>query len=175
MLKIFSKLYSKSNLTDLEKITKFSNLLSKYYQSYNSSSFFENMTNSILGNSKSKSHDIGSESSEIKVDVLAAYLVPVLFGIIFIVGFLGNSIVILVLVKTNQQTLQRNLNTTNCLLLNLAIADFLFLLFCVPFQATIYSMDHWPFGAIICNLSEFFQKFSMIASVYTMVALSLDR
>ena len=38
-------------------------------------------------------------------------------------------------------------NTTNLLILNLAVADILFIVFCVPFSAAAYAMPHnWIFG-----------------------------
>ena len=37
-------------------------------------------------------------------------------------------------------------NTTNMLILNLAVADLLFILICVPFTASDYVLMYWPFG-----------------------------
>ncbi len=60
---------------------------------------------------------------------------------------IGNTLVILV-VSTNHQMR----NTTNALILNLALADLLFIIFCVPFTATDYSLDRWPFGLVWCQV-----------------------
>ncbi len=62
-------------------------------------------------------------------------------------GVIGNTLVILV-VSTNHQMR----NTTNALILNLALADLLFIIFCVPFTATDYSLDRWPFGLVWCQV-----------------------
>ena len=37
-------------------------------------------------------------------------------------------------------------NTTNMLILNLAVANLLFILICVPFTASDYVLMYWPFG-----------------------------
>ena len=108
------------------------------------------------------------------VNDLAAILVPIVFSLIFVVGVVGNALVITVLLRMRKRQ-ANGLTITYCYILNLAVADIIFLLFCVPFQATIYSLPSWPFGEFVCNGSEFFQKMAMLASIYTMVALSFDR
>ena len=108
------------------------------------------------------------------VNELAAILVPIVFSLIFVVGVVGNALVITVLLQMRKRQ-ANGLTITYCYILNLAVADIIFLLFCVPFQATVYSLPSWPFGEFVCNGSEFFQKTAMVASIYTMVALSFDR
>lgn len=56
--------------------------------------------------------------------------VPILFGIIGITGLIGNSLVILVVLSNPQMR-----STTNVLIINLASADLLFVIFCIPFTA----------------------------------------
>lgn len=58
-------------------------------------------------------------------------VVPIIFGLIVSVGLFGNGLVVLV-VACNQQMR----STTNLLIINLAVADLLFITFCVPFTAT---------------------------------------
>lgn len=43
-------------------------------------------------------------------------------------------------------------STTNLLIINLAIADILFVLFCVPFTASDYVLPMWPFGNFWCKI-----------------------
>lgn len=50
-------------------------------------------------------------------------------------------------VSANQQMR----STTNILIINLAIADILFVIFCVPFTATDYVLTEWPFGDLWCK------------------------
>jgi hypothetical protein len=60
----------------------------------------------------------------------------------FVMNSEKNSKVVLV-VSFNKQMR----NTTNLLILNLAVADILFIVFCVPFSAAAYALPHnWLFG-----------------------------
>ena len=73
---------------------------------------------------------------------VVAVVVPVFFSIVCLIGFFGNNLVILVVTFNKQMR-----NTTNLLILNLAVADVLFIVCCVPFTATSYALPHsWPFG-----------------------------
>uniref|UniRef100_A0A8P4GMU7 G-protein coupled receptors family 1 profile domain-containing protein n=1 Tax=Dicentrarchus labrax TaxID=13489 RepID=A0A8P4GMU7_DICLA len=95
-----------------------------------------------------------------------AVVVPVVFGLIFVVGVVGNSLVMVVIGRVSP---------TNIFILNLSVADLLFLLFCVPFHATIYSLPEWVFGGFLCKFGHFFSSASMLVSIFTLVAMSADR
>ena len=97
--------------------------------------------------------------------------VPVIHTIFVVLGCLGNFLVVIVVVKNRGY----RRNTTNLFILNLAIADILFLLFCVPFHAVIYAVISWPLGEFMCKFIHFVQYFSMVASVLLLVAMSTDR
>ncbi|XP_042172900.1 galanin receptor type 1b [Oncorhynchus tshawytscha] len=101
-----------------------------------------------------------------------AVIVPVIFGCIFFLGVVGNSLVMIVIGKIKAR---RNRSTTNIFILNLSIADLLFLLFCVPFQATIYSLPEWIFGAFLCKCVHYLVMVCMLVSIFTLVAMSVDR
>lgn len=96
--------------------------------------------------------------------------VPIIFGLVSLIGFVGNALVVVV-VSANQQMR----STTNLLILNLAIADLLFIVFCVPFTATDYALRRWPFGDIWCKMVQYLIVVTAYASVYTLVFMSLDR
>ncbi|KAJ8248997.1 hypothetical protein GJAV_G00230050 [Gymnothorax javanicus] len=99
-------------------------------------------------------------------------IVPVIFGIIFLLGVIGNTLVIIVIGRIKSR---RSRSTTNTFILNLSIADLSFLLFCVPFQATIYSLPEWVFGAFFCKFVHYFVMVCMLVSIFTLVAMSVDR
>ncbi|XP_030622351.1 galanin receptor type 1b [Chanos chanos] len=99
-------------------------------------------------------------------------IVPVIFGCIFFLGIIGNSLVMIVIGRIKSR---RSRSTTNIFILNLSIADLSFLLFCVPFQATIYSLPEWVFGAFLCKFVHYFVNVSMLVSIFTLVAMSVDR
>ncbi|RXN02152.1 Galanin receptor type 2 [Acipenser ruthenus] len=98
-------------------------------------------------------------------------IIPLVFSLIFLVGTIGNSLVLAVLFRSGQM----NNNTTNLFILNLGVADLCFIIFCVPFQATIYTMDEWVFGPFVCKAVHFFIYLTMYASIFTLATVSLDR
>lgn len=109
-----------------------------------------------------------------------AVVVPVVFGLIFVVGVVGNSLVMAVLGKVRYSGGARgrrlsSSSSTNVFILNLSVADLLFLLFCVPLHATIYTLPEWVFGAFLCKFGHFFSTVSMFVSVFTLMAMSVDR
>ncbi|XP_072277271.1 galanin receptor 2b-like isoform X2 [Pyxicephalus adspersus] len=98
-------------------------------------------------------------------------IVPVVFSLIFALGTVGNGLVLVVLLRN----VQTKYNTTNLFILNLGVADLCFILLCVPFQATIYTLDGWLFGAFLCKAVHFAIYLSMYASSFTLAAVSVDR
>lgn len=102
-----------------------------------------------------------------------AVIVPVVFGLIFVVGVVGNSLVMVVIGKVSGG--RRALSPTNIFILNLSAADLTFLLSCVPLHATIYSLPEWVFGAFLCKFGHYFTTVTMLVSIFTLVAMSIDR
>lgn len=100
------------------------------------------------------------------------FITLLVFGLIFTLGVLGNSMVITVLAR-NKPGKPRS--TTNIFILNLSIADLSYLLFCIPFQSTIYMMPTWVLGAFICKFIHYFFTVSMLVSIFTLSAMSVDR
>ncbi|KAM4689565.1 galanin receptor type 1 [Discoglossus pictus] len=99
-------------------------------------------------------------------------IILVVFGIIFTLGVLGNSLVITVLAR-NKPGKPRS--TTNIFILNLSIADLAYLLFCIPFQSTVYVLPTWVLGAFLCKFTHYFFTISMLVSIFTLSAMSVDR
>ncbi|NXI40013.1 GALR2 protein, partial [Galbula dea] len=97
-------------------------------------------------------------------------IIPLVYLLIFVLGTVGNCLVLAVLLRNRQVK-----NTTNLFILNLGVADLCFILFCVPFQATIYTLDGWVFGPFICKAVHFFIYLTMYASSFTLATVSLDR
>lgn len=64
------------------------------------------------------------------VERMISRVVFVLFGIIFIVGLIGNLLVVIVVAFNPNMR-----STTNYLIINLAISDLMFVIMCIPFTA----------------------------------------
>lgn len=80
-------------------------------------------------------------------------MVSIIWSILVIFGIIGNGLVIFAGIKYKKFK-----DTTNCYIINLAITDLLFVLFCIPFTIYIYSFDNWIFGKVMCKLSHFFSR-----------------
>ncbi|XP_014678603.1 PREDICTED: allatostatin-A receptor-like [Priapulus caudatus] len=106
----------------------------------------------------------------LNVERIVGIVVPTLFSLIFTVGLVGNVLVIIVVSCTPQMR-----NTTNVLIISLAISDLSFILVCVPFTATDYALPIWPFGNVWCKIVQYMINVCAYASVYTLVLMSLDR
>ncbi|XP_022057921.2 chemerin-like receptor 1 [Acanthochromis polyacanthus] len=113
-----------------------------------------------------------SESQTSGVEVAAKYintLSLVLYCLIFIMGTLGNGLVIYV-------TGFRMKRTVNSVwFLNLALADFLFTVFLVFTIVSHSRGNQWDFGTFMCKLNNFVSLVNMFASVFLLTAISLDR
>lgn len=96
--------------------------------------------------------------------------VPVSFGLIWVTGFIGNSLVIFIVLMNPQMR-----STTNMLIINLAIADLLFVIFCIPFTAIDYISNDWPLGNAWCKIVQYLIIVTALASIYTLVLMSFDR
>jgi allatostatin receptor len=83
---------------------------------------------------------------------------------------IGNALVVAVIVANSRMR-----STTNLLIANLAIADLLFIVFCVPFTASDYALLFWPFGEVWCKIVQYLVIVTAYASIYTLVLMSLDR
>ena len=128
--------------------------------------YYQYLTTQILDrNLNETDHRMVQEEEEEDDDLMTPVIsitVPILFAIIVIVGLVGNSLVVIV-VKCNPQMC----STTNMLIINLAVADLLFIIFCVPFTAWDYAFPYWPFGGIWCKVVQYLIVVCAYASIYT--------
>ncbi|KAF7405852.1 hypothetical protein HZH68_005221 [Vespula germanica] len=104
------------------------------------------------------------------IEKIVRVIVPVFFGMIGILGLIGNTLVVIVVAANPGMR-----STTNILIINLAVADLLFVIFCIPFTATDFVLPFWPFGNIWCKIVQYLIIVTAYASVYTLVLMSLDR
>ncbi|XP_031353932.1 neuropeptide CCHamide-1 receptor-like isoform X2 [Photinus pyralis] len=98
------------------------------------------------------------------------YFVPVLFFLIFVLGVIGNGTLVVIFMR--HRTMR---NVPNTYILSLALADLLVIITSVPFTSVVYTVESWPWGELICKLSETAKDISIGVSVFTLTALSADR
>ncbi|XP_048690143.1 G-protein coupled receptor 54-like isoform X2 [Caretta caretta] len=99
-----------------------------------------------------------------------AWLVPLFYALIMLLGLVGNSLVIYVVSKHRQMR-----TATNFYIANLATTDIIFLVCCVPFTATLYPLPSWIFGDFMCKLVNYLQQVTAQATCITLTAMSMDR
>ena len=102
--------------------------------------------------------------------IIPLQLVIALLILILLVNFIGNTIVVLVIInKRKMQTF------TNWLILNLAVADLSVALFCIPLEIPLEINHEWIYGKFFCNIFYPIQSATIYGSVFTLVVLSCCR
>ncbi|KAH7729338.1 Protein C50F7.1 b [Aphelenchoides avenae] len=92
------------------------------------------------------------------------------YAAVFCVGLVGNTFVVLaVALHPSLRT------TTDYLISSLALADLLIILFCLPTTLLNNLLTEWQLGAFGCKLSTFLNSTTSCASIFTLVAVTLDR
>ncbi|XP_064272250.1 neuropeptide FF receptor 2 [Passer domesticus] len=90
--------------------------------------------------------------------------------LIFLLCLVGNGgVCFIVLWSKHMRTV------TNLFILNLAVSDLLVGLFCMPTTLLDNIIAGWPFGSLVCKMSGMVQGISVSASVFTLVAIAVDR
>ncbi|XP_037390231.1 C-C chemokine receptor type 4-like isoform X2 [Pygocentrus nattereri] len=94
---------------------------------------------------------------------------PTLYSMVFIVGLIGNGLVLCVLVKYYRKS-----NMMDMCLLNLALSDLLFLI-SLPFWAHYAATDMWIFGSSMCQAVTAFYMLGFYGSIFFMLLMTVDR
>ncbi|XP_053211725.1 neuropeptide SIFamide receptor-like [Panonychus citri] len=92
------------------------------------------------------------------------------YTIVFILGIVGNSAVVAVVFRS-----PRMRTVTNYFIVNLALADILVLLFCLPPTLIGHLFIPWILGLFMCKAVSYLQGVAVSASINTLVAVSVDR
>ncbi|XP_058258389.1 C-C chemokine receptor type 5-like isoform X1 [Hemibagrus wyckioides] len=94
---------------------------------------------------------------------------PSLYSIVFIVGFIGNSLVLCILIKYHKRS-----NVSDVCLLNLALSDHLFLL-SLPFWAHYAAVTQWTFGSFMCHAVTALYMLGFYGSIFFMILMTIER
>lgn len=99
---------------------------------------------------------------------------PILYYLIFLVGILGNVFVISVVSRKDR----RGGRLVDTFVVNLALADLIFVL-TLPLWATSASHDgYWPFGVIggvLCKLSSYIISVNRFSNIFFLTCMGVDR
>ncbi|XP_050402816.1 allatostatin-A receptor [Patella vulgata] len=99
-------------------------------------------------------------------------LIPasITYSLTLLIGVIGNTLVIFSI-----SYYKRMRSTTNVFLLSLACADLLLVLVCVPIKFAAFFAFTWGFGEFLCKFVHYMQNVSMICSVMTLTAMSVEK
>ncbi|XP_063388367.1 orexin receptor type 2-like [Cydia fagiglandana] len=118
-------------------------------------------------------------SKEEYIDMLNNYIFPkphewgliATHSVVFVVGLVGNALVCIAVFRNPSM---RGSVTYRCLV-NLAVADFLVILLCLPPTVVWDVTETWFLGEILCKTLVYFQSVSVTVSVLTLTFIALDR
>ncbi|XP_039872618.1 somatostatin receptor type 3-like [Simochromis diagramma] len=99
---------------------------------------------------------------------LAGIFIPLIYCIVCVVGLVGNTLVIHVVVNYTKHE-----SVTNIYILNLAIADELFMLG-LPFLAVQNALLSWPFGSLMCRVVMTVDAINQFTSIFCLTVMSVD-
>ncbi|XP_009895164.1 cysteinyl leukotriene receptor 1 [Dryobates pubescens] len=113
---------------------------------------------------------LGNLSCQHSIDDFRNRVYSTLYSMISIVGFVGNGVVLYVLIKTYQQR-----TAFQVYMMNLAVSDFL----CVctlPLRVIYYvHKGNWFFGDLLCRISSYALYVNLYCSIFFMTAMSFFR
>lgn len=128
-----------------------------------------NNTTDILYNG-TDGGDRGPYCGDTSVHESSLYLISkILYIIVCIIGLVGNTLVIYVVIRFSKMQ-----TVTNMYIVNLAIADECFLIG-IPFLIVTMSLDFWPFGNVMCKVYMTTTSVNQFTSSIFLMIMSADR
>ncbi|XP_074116748.1 somatostatin receptor type 2 [Sminthopsis crassicaudata] len=110
-----------------------------------------------------------SNKTEPYYDQTSNAILTFIYFLVCIIGLCGNTLVIYVILRYAKMK-----TITNIYILNLAIADELFMLG-LPFLAMQVALVHWPFGKAICRVVMTVDGINQFTSIFCLTVMSIDR
>ncbi|XP_048848401.1 somatostatin receptor type 5-like [Brienomyrus brachyistius] len=101
--------------------------------------------------------------------IMDGVVIPLIYIVVCIIGLGGNTLVIHIVLHYSKSE-----SVTNIYILNLAIADELFMLG-LPFLAIQNALQTWPFGSFMCRLVLTVDGINQFTSIFCLTVMSIDR
>ena len=130
----------------------------------NSTNYYSDETSMLNKTSEEDSIDIYEIPNSLVI------VLSILYGAIILTALLGNSLVIYVVIVS-----PRMRTVTNFYIANLAFADVTIAMFAFPFQFHAALMQRWDLPEFMCKFCPTVGVLSVNISIFTLVALALDR
>ncbi|XP_008069408.1 C-C chemokine receptor type 2 [Carlito syrichta] len=132
------------------------------------SQFAKNINGSREETTTSYDYEYGAPCDKTEVKNIGVQLLPLLYSLVFIIGFVGNMLVVLILINCKKLK-----SLTDIYLLNLAISDLLFLL-TLPLWAH-HVAHEWVFGNAMCTLFAGLYHIGYFGGIFFIILLTIDR
>ncbi|XP_077999759.1 substance-P receptor-like [Glandiceps talaboti] len=104
------------------------------------------------------------------MSIRSQLIITTAFSFNMILSIVGNVIVLWVLIWGRATR-----TDLNAFLINLAVADLLMAIFCMPFTFPTIMFGHWIFGKAMCPTVIFMQQVSTVVNILTLTAVGIDR
>ncbi|XP_038046706.1 prokineticin receptor 2-like [Patiria miniata] len=105
-----------------------------------------------------------------QVHISAKILVGITYCLMMSICGIGNLLLCYVIYR-----FRRMRTTTNLLIGNLALSDFLVAVICAPFNFYFYLFQNWPFGSAMCLAVGYLKITSLYVSTNSLLAIAIDR
>ena len=102
-----------------------------------------------------------TEEDYLKNSPAVQVLIYILYVVIFVVGLLGNFLVVFVVAQNRAMQ-----TVTNCFIANLALSDILLCVLAVPFTPLYFFLKEWIFGKILCHLVAYSQVIAFALGLF---------
>ncbi|XP_026172470.1 C-X-C chemokine receptor type 3.1 isoform X2 [Mastacembelus armatus] len=99
-----------------------------------------------------------------------AVFIPVLYSVAFVVGILGNGVLLGVLVQS-----RKTWSVTDTFILHLGIADVLLLMTLPIWAAQAAQAEGWTFGTPLCKITGMVFTINFYCGIFLLACISLDR
>ncbi|XP_036147762.1 orexin receptor type 2 isoform X2 [Monomorium pharaonis] len=112
------------------------------------------------------------------IDLMVQHIFPefsdwvliAMHSVVFVVGLIGNALVCMAVYRNHSMR-----TVTNYFIVNLAVADLLVLLICLPPSVLWDVTETWFLGLKLCKAVPYLQTVSVSISVLTLTFISIDR
>lgn len=137
-------------------------------QDFNSEGFFYNESDAYYAVSNGTESDV-CHTEESWLTSFQTTLLPLVYGVVFVLGVVGNGLMVAVLLRRRRDSLR----ITEIYLLHLGLADLLFLAV-LPFVAAKQTAG-WVFGVFLCKLLSSLVCLNLLCGSLLLACISFDR
>ncbi|XP_030586165.1 probable G-protein coupled receptor 25 [Archocentrus centrarchus] len=98
------------------------------------------------------------------------FFLPTIYFLIFLTGFFGNLFVIFVV-----QSKKRGSRLVDTFVINLAVADLVFVVSLPLWAISASQKNYWNFGNFLCKLSSYIIAVNRFSNIFFLTCMSIDR